>query len=687
MSAFNYNKTKNEKVKESYENGISLITKIDRNLEVKKDNLNRYELFFQDISSLILRNVEFEKKISENNDYFSKSNFEELKKENKTFHEDALPENYSKFYGNPTYCVEIFGEEFGALFSKFYSSYRNYKNYSFQNMTYMMEKFNQVFINVYNYFTEKKYLNLSFSELNDLINFVEINDLDELHESRTKKNYDKDNNFNSDIILNSDLEDLNYLFKYGGYITENEISVAKFFITYPLEKIQKIAKIQVEAYLRSFEIEKKDISIKSTVTLIISVGFEKLAYWIIKYFEEKGLDVIVPMVNSPQPNKQFGYDHRFDHSLYYDEMFTETSLKSYTKALENNKEIARDNSGVVFLEKFGEKPFSPEDKKECLKLSSEQSVLFQSQSIKMSEISDNYNPNSETSFSIMAFPSPEIGDNFNEIFEDILEVNSLETSKYEVIQDQIIKVLDKADFVHIKGKGASKTDFKVKMQKIKNPLTETNFCNCGADVNIPVGEVFTSPQLKGTTGLLHIDDVFLGDLQYKNLQLHFVDGFVEKYSCSNFDTEEANKNYIFENLFSQNKTLPLGEFAIGTNTLAYKIARKHDIMTVLPILIIEKMGPHFAIGDTCYSWSEDLPAFNPLDNKEITAKDNEKSILRKTDIDKAYTNCHTDITLPYESIDFITAVSKDGEKFDIIRDGRFVVEGTEELNVYLEGII
>jgi len=61
--------------------------------------------------------------------------------------------------------------------------------------------------------------------------------------------------------------------------------------------------------------------------------------------------------------------------------------------------------------------------------------------------------------------------------------------------------------------------------------------------------------------------------------------------------------------------------------------------------------------------------------------------LRKTDIDKAYTNCHTDITLPYESIEFITVISKDGEKFDIIRDGRFVVKGTEELNVYLEGII
>ena len=41
----------------------------------------------------------------------------------------------------------------------------------------------------------------------------------------------------------------------------------------------------------------------------------------------------------------------------------------------------------------------------------------------------------------------------------------------------------------------------------------------------------------------------------------------------------------------------------------------------MPILIAEKMGPHFAVGDTCYSWQEDTPVYNP-DGKEIIARDN-----------------------------------------------------------------
>ena len=123
----------------------------------------------------------------------------------------------------------------------------------------------------------------------------------------------------------------------------------------------------------------------------------------------------------------------------------------------------------------------------------------------------------------------------------------------------------------------------------------------------------------------------------------------------------------------------MGECAIGTNTTAYAMAKRFDIVDRLPILIVEKMGPHFAVGDTCYSWAEDSPVFNP-DGKEIIARDNEISILRKEDVSKAYFSCHTDITIPYTELDEIYGVTAEGEKLPVIADGRFVVPGTELLN-------
>ena len=98
------------------------------------------------------------------------------------------------------------------------------------------------------------------------------------------------------------------------------------------------------------------------------------------------------------------------------------------------------------------------------------------------------------------------------------------------------------------------------------------------------------------------------------------------------------------------------------------------------------MGPHFAVGDTCYSWEEDIKTYNP-NGKEIVARDNEISILRKTDLSKAYFGCHTDITIPYEELGEITAVTADGTETLIIKDGRFVLEGTAILNEALDGNI
>ena len=75
--------------------------------------------------------------------------------------------------------------------------------------------------------------------------------------------------------------------------------------------------------------------------------------------------------------------------------------------------------------------------------------------------------------------------------------------------------------------------------------------------------------------------------------------------------------------------------------------------------------------------------FNP-DGKEIIARDNEVSILRKEDMSKAYFGCHTDITIPYSELDTIEAIHPDGTSVKIIAGGRFALPGTEKLNEPLE---
>jgi len=250
----------------------------------------------------------------------------------------------------------------------------------------------------------------------------------------------------------------------------------------------------------------------------------------------------------------------------------------------------------------------------------------------------------------------------------------------------MIDVLDQGKYVHILGSGENKTDLKVSLAKLNDPEKETIFENCVADVNIPVGEVFTTPVLEGTDGVLHIDKTFLSGLHYYDLKIEFKEGMITDYTCKNFDNPDENRKFILDNLFARHPSLPMSEFAIGTNTTAFAMAKKYGIEEELPVLITEKMGPHFAIGDTCYSWSEDIKVYNNKNGKEIIARENSVSAKRKEDPSKAYYQCHEDITIPYQDIKEIVVVKEDGQRIPLIKEGRFVLPGTEVLNEPLERI-
>ena len=252
---------------------------------------------------------------------------------------------------------------------------------------------------------------------------------------------------------------------------------------------------------------------------------------------------------------------------------------------------------------------------------------------------NQYIPGEETSFTIIAFPKPSIGPDFEAIFQETIRINTLDYEVYKTIQQAIIDRLDEADHVVITGKGENHTNLTVKLHPLADRERETNFENCVADVNIPLGEVFTSPVLTGTNGVLEVSSVYIGDIQFKNLHMEFKDGRVAEYSCENFDDPAQGKALIKQVIMKNHDSLPMGECAIGTNTTAY----------------------------------------NP-DGKEVIARDNEVSILRKEDVSQAYFNCHTDITIPYRELDEIYGISLSGEKLPIIQDGRFVVPGTELLN-------
>ncbi|MBS1515849.1 MAG: aminopeptidase [Bacteroidetes bacterium] len=664
---------KTEEVKTEYSETLEKISGLNsRTAEAK----NEFEAYVNRISGWILKTAKLEADLRDEN-YFTSKSFEQLYEINKDLYSDLHEKNYSSSYVNPDFAVKIFGEKTGKLITFFTTYFKLYIEYAFEHRILHLNKYNNYFVNASEIILKNDF---TYEELYGAMTAPERENKVESFRFTINQDYNPEMNPLRDIYLKTDFNDLRYLFRYGKHITENEIKTAKYLADYPDEKIKAQAKSIVKAYIRGFELEQKDLTNKKTVSYVSNIGMERLSFEIIKELERNNLTALLANIQTTSSNKQYRYDHRFDIALYLTEEFVENMDKANEKALESEKELLSGYSGIIMFDRFGEKPFAPVNKESTIKLSPEQTKLYRKFVTNFRANMDKFVRSNETSFTAVSLPSPEIGDDFEKIFDGIVEINMMDTDHHESIQKNIIDVLDKAVYVEVKGKDKNETLIRVSMHELKNPEEETNFLNIGADKNIPVGEVFTSPVLKGTDGILHFEEIFLRSLKFENLRLRFKDGFIEEYSCTNFGNNEENKKFVEENLLFPHKTLPLGEFAIGTNTAAYKLAKEFDIINILPILIIEKMGPHFAIGDTCFMWQEDHRIYNVIDHKEMIAKDNEKSILRKQDIMQAYTNVHTDMTLPYESIEYIASVKKDGTKDYIIKDGIFVVPGTEELN-------
>lgn len=667
------------------------VREIKEETEINDEQLCHY---FSDTAAFIMKMNGLYENVAEGS--MENWSLEELEKNNKEMYADVAGQAYESSFANPVYAVKELGEEYGRILSFLYMEVRGMIVYAYEKRLADMTVLAELFIEIYCMFTSDTHPREK--QLKEAVYWYVSDYSDDFIEYRTRQLLDPELSFATDIIMKSDLDDIRYLYKYGEYITENEIETARFLNSLPQEDIEAMARTFTEGYRIGFVLGNKPLEKKKTVNIRFCVGFERIVREEIKQFEEMGLKptiyrAAVNTINkrmhlkigyySTSPNRQMDYDHRFDAALYTDSQFIERKLGALKLAYEKNKELADVHGGPGVMEVFGENPFEPVDHDECCHLDERQQKLMVRYNAESGAIVNNYIKGEERSFTIIAYPLPEIGENYKEIFAEIVKINTLDYEKYKVIQQNIIDALDRAEYVQIKGCNGNETDLKVSIMQVKDASKETVFENCLADVNIPLGEVFTSPVLKNTTGMLHVSSVYLNDLKFVNLKVHFEDGFVVDYSCDNYDDDEKNKAFFKENVMMNHEKLPMGEFAIGTNTTAYVMANKYDIVYKLPILIVEKMGPHFAIGDTCYSHAEDVAVFNP-NGKEIISRDNEVSILRKTDAAKAYFNCHTDITIPYDEIGSITAVESTGTATPIIENGRFVLEGTEELNTPFE---
>ena len=466
----------------------------------------KYLIYFQDVTIFLLELENVRRKIADGS--WERYSLKQKQSLNEILYSALLGDHYKKNYANPAYAEKL-GLEMGQLLSMLCAEMRSGIPYAFENRMDYLTILYELFIEVYNCFenTEEP----SPKEIRDILYWYASDYCDVFLADRMEEQIDPECSFAADIIENADLETDDYLYRFGEYITENELGTARHLRSLPEETLKKMADVYTEGYRIGFINTGKDLSIKSTVNIRYTLGFEKVIRLAIENFRAMGLKPVIYRAASSVITKreqykigyhgaiasqQYEYDHRQDQALFLDKRYIERRLEVACKTVyEKNKELAAGFAGPACMETFGEKPFSPETSRRRRRVYTEsQRSLALEYDSRSGQLTNQYIKGEERSFTIVAWPVPEIGEQYPEIFNEVIRINTLDAALYDKGSADAYRRSGPGGLCTCAGQRGKPDGYPGEaVRQLNDPEKETLFENCVADVNIPVGEVFTSP--------------------------------------------------------------------------------------------------------------------------------------------------------------------------------------------------
>ena len=472
-------KEKNDQCRERHALAVNRL----RAMASEETVAEKYLIYFQDASIFLLELENVRRKIADRSwEHYSLKQKQSL---NEILYSAVLEGHYEKSYANPAYAAKEMGLETGRLLSLLYAEIRSGIPYAFENRMDYLTILYELFIEVYNCFenTEEP----EPKEIRDILYWYASDYSDVFLADRIEEQIDPECSFAADIIEHADLETDDYLYRFGEYITENELGTARHLRSLPEDTLKKMADVYTEGYRIGFINTGKDLSIKSSVNIRYTLGFEKVIRIAIENFRKMGLKPVIYRAASSVITKreqykigyhgaiasqQYEYDHRQDQALFMDRRYIERRLEVAKTVYEKNKELAAGFAGPAVMETFGEKPFSPEANETAPVYSEAQRKLALEYDSRSGQLTNRYIKGEERSFTIIAWPVPEIGENYPQIFNEVIRLNTLDAALYTRVQQILIDALDQGDYVQVRGKGQNQTDIRVNLRELDYPEKE-----------------------------------------------------------------------------------------------------------------------------------------------------------------------------------------------------------------------
>jgi len=351
-------------------------------IKFKKEEASQFQIeaFFKASFSFLLKLIQKEK--HSKNNYYEEQSLDALMAENYSFYHELKPESYKASYANPVYMTSIFGKDLGQRLCYVYVCIREGIIPAYQSDQLVLSELIQFVFTVYEKFKSNDDKQVTSKEmiakLDQAIRDYRCDNLDDQISRYFEYAFTLKNLYNTEITKFAVTStELKYLFKYGVYISDYELQTARFINAYPEAKLDKVAKSIVDAYVTGFKRDNKDITLRHRVRIIANAGQEKMTEKILNYLEANNLKGFVSTVETTSLNQQYEFDHKFDIGLYLNDEVNDLRINAFKEISSRYEADLRDYSGILYIEKFGEEPFSPESNDSRVKLTEVQQKLQQ----------------------------------------------------------------------------------------------------------------------------------------------------------------------------------------------------------------------------------------------------------------------------------------------------------------------
>ena len=193
-----------------------------REMQQEMDVPERFCGFFHEMTSYLNYVLTLHEKIREG--WLEHAALSELQKNNEELYGRILPGAYETSYANPAYAVRMLQEEYGRLLSFLAAEVRGIVVYAYEDRLFDMTVLMELYVQIYNLLEEPT---VPAQEIRDTLYWYVSDYSEEMVGRRIREAVDPSLDFAVRIVCDSDLTDSRYLYKYGEYVTENEIAMAE----------------------------------------------------------------------------------------------------------------------------------------------------------------------------------------------------------------------------------------------------------------------------------------------------------------------------------------------------------------------------------------------------------------------------------------------------------------------------